>query len=238
LYGVINGIDYDIFNPAKDSYIYENYDIDSIEKKYVNKEKLQEELSLPKNKNIMVVGMISRLVEQKGVDIIAAAMEDMMDLNIQFVLLGTGDEKYEEIFKSFKEKYKEKASINIKFDPVLAQRIYAGCDLFLMPSKYEPCGLGQLISMRYGTVPLVRKTGGLADTVKDFKIKTKKGTGFVFSKYDPYEFLLTLKRAINVYKDRKTWIKLVKNVMKEDFSWNKSAKEYVRLYNKVLEKIK
>ncbi|MFQ5456415.1 MAG: glycogen synthase GlgA [Nitrospirota bacterium] len=230
-FGIINGIDYKDWNPLTDRYIKENYSSDKMSGKSVNKAELQKEFKLPV-KNVPLVGMVGRLTEQKGIDIIAGMIDSLMKLDVQFVLLGTGEEKYHNIFREVGERYKDKAGIRIGFDNGLAHRIYAGSDIFLMPSKYEPCGIGQLISFCYGTIPVARETGGLADTVKEFDSKKKKGNGFIFKEYFSGALLDALNRAIKTYKNKTQWKVLVQNAMKEDFSWKKSAKEYIKLYKK------
>jgi starch synthase len=236
LYGVLNGIDYDVWDPAKDKAIFENYSHSSIEKKYVNKVKLQRETGLKQDKDAPLIGIISRLADQKGFDLIAEILDDILKAGAQIIVLGTGEEKYHVLLKNLAEKYPESTSINLRFDAVLACKIYAGCDMFLMPSRYEPCGLGQLISFKYGTVPIVRETGGLKDTVSQFDKKTQKGNGFVFKKYDSKEFLSAIKKALGVYSDKKVWTRLMKKIMKYDFSWDESANHYVDLYKKAAAK--
>ncbi|SHH33211.1 glycogen synthase [Thermosipho atlanticus] len=230
LYGILNGIDYEEYNPETDSRIYVNYSLREIEKKYENKQKLQEELGLPQG-DLPVLGIITRLVDQKGLDILADVLRYILLMDVQFVLLGTGDKKYEEMFKKLEKEFPEKVSANITFDINLAQKIYAGSDMFLMPSRYEPCGLGQMYSLRYGTIPVVRYTGGLADTVKEYDEKTFKGNGFGFKEYSSAYLLKAIARAVDFYKNKKVhWRKLVENAMKTDLSWERSAKEYLKLY--------
>ena len=236
VYGILNGIDYTIWNPQTDKLLPVNYNEDTLEQKENIKKNLLESVGLKYIENIPLVGLISRIDDQKGLDFIAAIIDEMMRLNLQFVLLGTGDEKYHNLFNQIKAKYPEKISVNIKFDNKLAHLIYAGSDIFLMPSRFEPCGLGQMIALKYGTVPLVRETGGLADTVSQYNFKTKQGNGFVFSGYDPYALLYNLKIAIDTYKNKTTWRKIQLNGMKADFSWDESAKEYVEIYKKAVEK--
>ena len=236
LYGVVNGISYHEFDPYTDSRIFKNYDVKTISGKKDNKIELQKEMGLPIN-NFPVIGLISRLVNQKGLDLIEDAIEEIMKKDMQFILLGAGDEYYESFFKNLKSKYPEKFSAYIGFNTELAQRIYAGSDFFLMPSKFEPCGLGQLISLRYGTIPIVCATGGLADTIKDFDPMSKEGNGFSFQKYSSKELIKTITRAIDFYKnDPKDWLKLVIKAMKEDFSWDRSAEKYIEIYHKAIEK--
>ncbi|HRZ67596.1 MAG TPA: glycosyltransferase, partial [Candidatus Omnitrophota bacterium] len=179
-----------------------------------------------------LIGVISRLADQKGLDLIAQMINQMLDLDVQFILLGTGEEKYHRLFEDISRRIPHKASINLKFDEALAKKIYAGCDMFLMPSRYEPCGLGQIISLRYGTIPVVRNTGGLADTIKEFDASTGSGNGFLFGNYDAWELFDAVKRAISIYKQKKLWAKLVSNAKRCDFSWDKSAKKYLELYGK------
>jgi starch synthase len=236
LYGVINGIDYRHWDPQADEKIFKKYSSSKLKDKYFNKQKLQEEVKLDAGFKGPFIGIISRLADQKGLDLIAAVIDDILEMDLQFILLGTGDEAYHELFDKIAGKYPEKTSINLRFDAVLAQRIYAGCDMFLMPSRYEPCGLGQIISFKYGTIPIVRKTGGLADTVIDFDSDKEKGNGFVFEEYDPGVFLKAVKRAVSAYQDKKEWEKLAQKVMKLDFSWDQSAKEYIKIYKLALEK--
>lgn len=240
LYGILNGIDTDFFNPAADRLIKQKYSTKSLDKKINNKLALQKMLGWLPNKQIAVVGIVSRLVWQKGFDLIT---EEFAKLNCQFVILGTGQKKYEEQFKKLAKKYPDKFSANITFDVKLAQQIYAGSDIFLMPSLFEPCGLGQMIAMCYGSVPIVNHTGGLADTVIDFKYYAgqlkfhflTKSTGFVFKKFTSDSLLSALKRALGIYYTQpKKWRKLQINGMKQDFSWNNPAKEYLRLYKKLV----
>ncbi|QTA37871.1 glycogen synthase [Thermosipho ferrireducens] len=237
LYGILNGIDYEEYNPATDDRIYVNYSIDDIEKKYENKKKLQEEMGLPV-KDVPVIGMINRLVDQKGLDILADIFRYITLFNVQFVLLGTGDEKYEKLFEDIAKEFPEKVSANIKFDVTLAQKIYAASDMFLMPSRYEPCGLGQMYSLRYGTIPVVRYTGGLADTVMEYDESTMKGNGFGFKEYDSAHLLRAIARSVDIYFNKKQhWRKLIKNAMTTDLSWERSAKEYIKLYTRAKNKI-
>jgi starch synthase len=201
------------------------------------KKHLQKKNHLPVNKDIPLIGMISRLAAQKGFDLISQIADDLFAMDIQFVLLGTGEPHYERIVKDIGGKYPEKAGINVMFNNQIAHEIEAGADMFLMPSLYEPCGLNQLYSMKYGTVPIVRKTGGLADSVIDATpdaIAQGTGTGFVFEKYDAATLLLTIKRAVEIYtKHKKTWKKLQENGMVQDYSWTASAKRYEGLYKRM-----
>ncbi len=234
VYGILNGVDYSIWSPENDKFIPVPYNIQTIESKYENKKALLKYFGLTYDENIPVVAQISRLAEQKGFDLIEEIIDEMMKLDIQYIVLGTGDPKYEEMLEKVKKKYPKKVGIHIGFSEELAHLIEAGADIFLMPSRYEPCGLNQMYSLRYGTVPIVRKTGGLADTVEEFNPKTGRGTGFLFEKYSGGDLLKALKKALSVYKNKKAWIKLMKNGMTKDFSWNASAKKYIELYEKVL----
>lgn len=234
LYGIANGIDYDEFNPRNDKTIYKTYDKNDIEGKYENKVKLQKDLGLRQDKDIPVVSIISRLVEQKGIDLFPPIIDELMNEDLQFIVLGTGDYQYEDLFRYVENKYPDKMRAKMTYDANLAQKIYAGSDMFLMPSRFEPCGLGQLISMRYGTVPVVKETGGLKDTVIPYNEYEDKGYGFTFSDYNAHDMLHTIKRALSFYYDKKVWRKLVKRVMEKDFSWEKSADKYIDLYKKIV----
>ena len=234
----MNGLDYDEFNPSKDEKIYVNYDVNSLDKKRENKYRLQKELGLSMG-DIPLIGIITRLASQKGLDLIAAIIDQIIGLGIQFVLLGTGEDYYEKLFADVKMRYPQQTSINLGFDAVLAQKIYAGSDIFLMPSRFEPCGLGQLISLRYGTIPVVRRTGGLEDTIKNYDPETGYGNGFDFVEYVPDSLLEALNRAVTLYRTNpKAWRKLVRSAMNMDFSWNRSAIKYLELYEKAINKHK
>lgn len=234
IYGIVNGIDYQENNPATDTRIFKNYDESSINDKYENKRMLQQSLGLPQKMEIPIIGIVSRLVDQKGFDLIDCVFEELLHMDVQLVVLGTGDKKYEEMFRNAASRYPEKVSANLKYDGVLAQRIYAGSDMFLMPSLYEPCGLSQLYSLRYGTVPIVRETGGLNDTIEPFNEHTGEGTGFTFANYNAHDMLDAVRRAVGFYQQKDTWEAIIGNGMRQDFSWSKSAKEYVDLYGKVM----
>jgi len=238
LYGILNGLDYDEFNPSKDERIHVKYDVNSLDKKRENKYRLQKELGLSMG-DVPLVGIITRQTTQKGLDLIAAVIDQIIGLGVQFVLLGTGDDYYERLFAEVKMRYPQQTSINLGFDAVLAQKIYAGSDIFLMPSRFEPCGLGQLISLRYGTIPVVRRTGGLEDTIKNYDPETGYGNGFDFVEYRPEGLLEALKRAVTLYRTNpKAWNKLVRSAMNMDFSWNRSAIKYLELYEKAINKHK
>lgn len=232
LVGIVNGIDPEEWNPEKDSELPARFSSRDLGGKSVNKQALQKDNHLSSDSRVPLLGIITRLADQKGLDILAPAMERMMKRGIQLVLLGTGEEKYHQLFRELAKKYPDQLAVHLLFDAKMAKRIYAGSDIFLMPSRYEPCGLGQLISLRYGTVPLVRETGGLADTVADFDPVSGKGNGFVFKTYTPEAFLGALDRTIRAFRDQKLWLKLVRNGMKCDFSWRASAEQYVELYQR------
>jgi starch synthase len=237
VYGIINGIDYDVWNPATDANIPKRYSVATLSLKIQNKLELQRQNNLPQKKETPVIGMITRLADQKGLDILASTIEEIMCEHCQLVILGTGDPKYHELLQKLKQKYSDHIGVNLKFDAILAELIYAGSDMFLMPSRYEPCGLGQLISFKYGTIPIVRKTGGLADTVHNFHPKTGEGEGFVFEEYSSKALLDAIKRAIETYHKKTLWKPLQEKVMELDYSWDASAKKYISLYMKALAKV-
>lgn len=238
LYGIINGIDYCDFDPATDSCIMRNYDHQSVELKRDNKDNLQKTMKLP-IRNIPLLGLVSRLVDQKGLDLLEDIFDQLIKEDIQFVVLGSGDPHYEDFFKQMAARYPDKVAIYVGFNAPLAQQIYAGSDMFLMPSKFEPCGLGQLISLRYGTIPIVRATGGLADTVSNYDVTTKEGNGFVFREYKSSELFDAIQRALFVYREKTDlWSGLVKEAMSSDFSWSSAAKDYIKLYNTAIKKEK
>jgi len=236
LYGILNGIDYEEFNPETDLYIYKNYNIETIDLKRENKYALQKETGLPVG-DTPLIGIVTRLVEQKGLDLIGNIFGEIMDTGIQFILLGSGADSYQKLFAEFKIKYPQQAAINLGFNPELAKKIYAGVDMFLMPSRFEPCGLAQLISLRYGTIPIVRATGGLVDTVQDYDEKKGEGNGFSFKVYEPKALLEAIKRALTIYLEKpEQWRRLMVNGMKADYSWERSAGQYAQLYDKAIHK--
>jgi starch synthase len=238
LYGILNGLDYDEFNPATDQRIFSRFTIDSLEKKKENKYQLQKELGLSVG-DLPMVSVITRLVSQKGLDLISAVVNEIMALGVQLVLLGTGEPYYEKLFAEVKVRYPSQTSMNLGFDPVLAQKIYAASDIFLMPSRFEPCGLGQLISLRYGTIPVVRRTGGLWDTITNYDPGTGNGNGFAFEEYLPEKLLKSLQSAVGLYRNNpEAWNKLMRVAMTMDFSWNQSAAKYLELYEKAVNKRK
>ena len=231
LEGILNGIDYDLNNPATDPNIFVNYDSKSIDKKVENKLKLQEILGLEVNPDIPLVGIVSRLTSQKGFDLINYMMPEMMRENLQMVVLGTGEHQYQSMFNYYDANFGNKLSARITFDSALAQQIYAASDIFLMPSLFEPCGIGQMLAMRYGAIPIVRETGGLRDTVTPYNQYTGEGNGFSFANYNAHEMFFTLQNAIRLYQDKNIWNNLVKNAMETDNSWKKSAQDYIRIFS-------
>ena len=241
LYGIVNGIDYAQYNPATDKNLFVNYDSSdkfvSYERKGENKIKLQEILNLPQNRKTPMVSMVTRLVAAKGLDLVVRMMDELLQHeDFQFVLLGTGDKVYEDWFKGLAWRFPNKVSANILFNYQLAQRIYAASDIFLMPSNYEPCGIGQLIAMRYGAVPVVRETGGRKDTVQQYDKYAKSGNGFVFSNYNAHEMMYSLKRALSTYGSFEVWMQIEHNAMNSDYSWKESAREYKELYEQLMNK--
>ncbi len=234
LVGILNGVDYRTWSPKKDNLIPYNYFRDNLSGKKRNKLELLHRCHFPLRTEQPLFGMISRLDVQKGFDLIEEIIDDIFTLDLQLVLLGTGDERFHDLFRKVEEKYPNKFRAFLTFDNNLAHLIEAASDIFLMPSRFEPCGLNQLYSLKYGSVPLVRETGGLADTVIDFDEENKTGTGFTFENYNSSELLDTIKRAIRVFAKRRTWYKIMKQGMDQDFSWNRSAAAYVELYRKAL----
>jgi len=232
LQGIVNGIDYDEYNPETDIDIYKNFNQKNFRKEKVkNKIKLQKELGLLEDGKKFMIGIVSRLTDQKGFDLIEYVMDELCQEDLQIVILGTGEERYENLFRHFAWKYGDKVSANIYYSEAMSHKIYASCDAFLMPSLFEPCGLSQLMSLRYGTVPIVRETGGLKDTVEPYNVHGNSGTGFSFTNYNAHEMLFTVKHAHDVYCNRKReWNKIVDRGMLSDFSWHHSANRYAKLY--------
>ena len=232
LRGIVNGIDYDIWNTSTDSRLYANYDITNVlEKKRENKRKLQEELGLVQDDHKFVIGLISRLTDQKGLDLVNTILRQVMDEHTQFVVLGTGDDVYENSFRYYENAYKGNVCSNIMYDETRAHRIYAGADALLVPSQFEPCGLTQLIAMHYGTIPIVRETGGLKDTVEPYNMFTNTGNGFTFDRYDAGLLLDAINRAKTLFfTNRWCWDEMVQRDMDKNFSWENSAKQYKELY--------
>ena len=236
LFGILNGLDYEIYHPGKDPYISAWFSTeDVVSKKRCNKEKLQEISGLPKEPDTFLIGMVSRMSDQKGFDLVAYILDEFLSTeNVQFVVLGTGEERYENMFRYFADKYPDKMSAYIGYSEDRAHLIYAGADAFLMPSLFEPCGLSQLISLRYGTVPIVRETGGLKDTVEPYNKFTQEGWGFSFTNYNAHEMAGVMQMAKELYETEKShWQDLILRGMKQNFSWKSSVKEYERLYESI-----
>lgn len=234
LQGIVNGIDYEIYNPATDKLLVKNYTDKTFEKKVENKCALQEELGLPVDRDRFMIGIISRLTDQKGLDLINCVMEELLDDFTQFVVLGTGDVKYENMFRQYHDIHPDRVSANIFYSDDLSHKLYAAADAMLMPSLFEPCGLTQLISLRYGTIPIVRETGGLKDTVIPFNEIDDTGTGFSFANYNAHEMLNIVNYAKHIYYDcQDQWDDMAVRGMQADFSWAHSALRYQELYNSV-----
>lgn len=233
LRGIVNGIDYVEFNPETDQFIEHPYNAVNFRKEKIkNKRALQAELGLEQDDKKFMIGIVSRLTDQKGFDLIAFIMDQLCQSNMQLVVLGTGEERYENMFRHFDWKYHDKVSANIYYSDALSHKIYAACDAFLMPSLFEPCGLSQLMSLRYGTVPIVRETGGLKDTVEPYNEFESTGTGFSFTNYSSDELLTTIYYAERIFYDKKReWNKIVDRAMAADFSWNVSAGKYQEMYD-------
>jgi len=236
LVGILNGIDVNIWNPETDADIAANYGRETLSRKVENKKALCKRVGIPFRENIPLLGTISRLTDQKGFDLFAEIRDEFSSLPLQFVLLGTGDEKYETLFREMARLNPERFHVVIGFDNKLAHQIEAGVDCYLMPSRYEPAGLNQMMSMRYGTVPLVRATGGLADTVIDIDAEPERGNGFTFDEYDAALFLRTIRRALKTYADKPRWRAMQQRGMARDFSWRASAQKYVELYEQALQR--
>ena len=236
LRGILNGIDTESYNPATDEKLFANYDASDFSKKRDNKFQLQMIMNLTPMDDMPVIGIITRLVSHKGIDLIVSAMNEFVELPVQFVILGSGDRGYELALESFAERFPDKIALKIGFNNEFARRIYAGADMFLMPSKFEPCGISQMIAARYGTVPLVRETGGLKDSVVRYEADGEKGTGFTFTEYKSEKVVELVKNAVEVYKDTQKWNRLVKRVIECDFSWKNSTLEYLKIYAELLEK--
>lgn len=235
LEGIINGIDYEEYNPETDTLIDKNYSVFNFRKdKIKNKRALQQELGLEKNDKVFMIGIVSRLTDQKGFDLIDYCIEEICAEDVQLVILGTGEEKYENLFRHYQWKYPERVSANIYYSNEKAHKVYAACDAFLMPSLFEPCGLSQLISLRYGTVPIVRETGGLKDTVLPYNEYEGTGTGFSFQNYNAHEMLSIINYAKKTFITKKReWNKIIERGMGKDYSWKNSAKKYESLYNRL-----
>lgn len=234
LYGIVNGIDYDVYNAKTDPNIPVHYDMRSLKRKHEIKMHLQIKYGLPVDPDIPMLGIVSRLVDMKGLDLVERILEELLSLNVQLVVLGTGEDQYESLFKTFQYRHPNKLAARIYFDQYESHAIYAGSDMFLMPSLFEPCGLGQLIALRYGSIPIVRQIGGLKDTVIPFNKYTGEGNGFGFVNYNAHELLFTIKDALSLYEDKNTWQSLMKHAMKSDHSWKSSSEEYLAVYRQIL----
>ncbi|WFD11878.1 glycogen synthase GlgA [Tepidibacter hydrothermalis] len=234
LYGIINGVDYNIYDPSKDDDIFVKYNVNCLQNKMENKVNLQKLLNLPVNKKAPLIAIVSRLTYTKGIELLIPILENLLSKDIQMVILGMGDPKIESKIKDFAYKYPEKLSANILFNEVLAHKIYAASDIFLMPSLREPCGLSQLIALKYGSIPIVRKTGGLKDTINSYNKSTGEGNGFRFTDCNGDNILNIIDRALKCYKDKRTWKKITINAMKANYSWENSTKEYKKLYESLV----
>lgn len=233
-FGIINGIDYKEYNPKTDPGLEANYDENALEMKNINKKKLQEDFELEVDEDIPLIAMATRITEQKGFDLILEIINALMRLDMQLILIGSADPYYKKIFKKLSKKNPKKVAAHLKFEAKRITRVYAGSDMFLMPSRFEPCGLGQMISLRYGSIPIVRETGGLSDTIVNYNPQTKKGNGFTFKTYNSKDLLVAIVRALETYKYKNDWKHLVKNGMQKSFSWEIPAKKYIILYKKAI----
>lgn len=234
--GILNGLDQDVYNPETDTNLVEQYSIlDGRAGKRANKDALRQTLGLPIRRDIPMFAIVSRLVEDKGMDLITYIMDELVEDDVQLVIVGTGDHQYEEAFQQLAGRHPSKVSANILFDERLAHQVYAGADIFLMPSRYEPCGLSQLIALRYGTIPVVRETGGLKDTVIPYDKYTNTGNGLTFPNYNAHELLFTAKKALSYYEDSALWSNIVRKAMACDYSWKKSAQAYLDLYQQAID---
>ncbi len=228
--GIINGIDYDLYNPETDAILAKNFTAKAYSGKRECKADLQRLVGLPVSPNTPIVAMVSRLAKHKGFDLVQRVIEEYLEDDVQFILLGTGEREYEVYFSELARRYPAKVSTQLQFNRELSKKIYAGADIFLMPSQSEPCGLSQMIASRYGTVPIVRETGGLYDTIKPYNEYTNEGNGFTFTNYNAHDMLHTLRYATSVYRDKKRWTSLMRRAMKVDFTWAASAEKYMQLY--------
>jgi starch synthase len=234
LYGILNGIDYEEWNPETDPQIVAHYSADDFRGKELCKTELLKTVGLPERKGrTPLIGIVSRLAGQKGFDLIGEAIEQIVSLDLQMAVLGIGQRKYHKLFEDISSRYPDKVAVKLGFDNRLAHQIEAGADMFLMPSRYEPCGLNQLYSLRYGTAPIVRATGGLADTITDFDGRGDRGTGFVFKKYSAAEMMAAIERALAAFQDAGRWRRLVERGMRQRWSWEDSARKYLQLYERI-----
>lgn len=236
LRGIVNGIDYQNFNPEKDKYIYNNYSKKTFKEKIQNKLKFQKELGLEINEEIPIIGMVTRLTDQKGINLVLEVAEQIINMGTQLIILGTGDKYYEDRLKELEYRRHDRFRGLIMFSNEMSSKVYAASDIYLMPSKSEPCGLSQLIAMRYGTIPVVNRVGGLRDTVEPFNIELKTGSGFTFESFNAYDMLYAVRRALDVYYYEKTlWNKVIKNAMSYNSKWKNSAQQYLEMYNEVVD---
>ncbi|MFA5070280.1 MAG: glycogen/starch synthase [Patescibacteria group bacterium] len=238
VFGIINGIDYNVYNPLFDPYIRHKYDWNSLDKKKKNKLLLQKEMKLKVDPDIPLIGLVHRLTEQKGFDLILRLMDFLLKMDIQFIVVGSGQKEYINSFRKLNRKFPRKIAISSPFTDKMAARVYAGSDMFLMPSRYEPCGISQMISLRYGSIPIVHETGGLSDTITDFDPRKERGNGFVFSRFIKEDFLAAIIRALVNYKYRKTWEHLTWQAMRLSYSWEIPAKKYLALYYLAIKKLR
>lgn len=234
LHGILNGIDIEACNPAADPHLASHYALETLQRRAPNKAALQQAVGLPVQPDTPLLGMVTRLAEHKGLDLLLASLPHTLDRGAQLVVLGIGEPRYEEALREMALAHPDQVAAAIRFDNPLASQIYAGSDIFLMPSRHEPCGLGQLIAMRYGSVPVVRATGGLADTVEDVDSSTDTGVGFVFHRYDPIDFFGAVARALQLYRIPDVWTRIIQRGMSRDSSWDTSATAYERLYAEAL----
>ncbi len=230
LFGVVNGVDYHVYNPLTDPGLVSHYDANNLGLKTQNKLFLQHEAGLPEDPKIPLIGMVTRITEQKGFDLLAEIGDRIMRMDVQLVVRGDGDKKYESVIRKLKRHYPKKVGAYLEFNTEKATQVYAGSDIFLVPSRFEPCGLGQLISLRYGTIPVVHSIGGLADTITDYNPRTGKGNGFTFKRYDAFDFLVAIARAVENHRHREAWLQLMRQAMEQSFSWKIPAQKYVKLY--------
>ena len=233
--GIVNGIDMEVYNPKSDRYIEQNFTVDSLDKRIINKSTLQQELGLSVDNNALLMGVVSRLVEQKGIELILQILDRFMSYtNAQLVVLGTGDRDYETQLWQMSARFRGRMSVQLLYSDPIARRIYSGCDVFLMPSKFEPCGISQMMAMRYGCVPIVRRTGGLVDTVSHHNPIDNSGTGYCFDRYEPLDLYTSMVRAWEGFHYKDKWQELQQRGMSQDFSWLKSALEYIKMYKEII----
>ena len=232
--GILNGVDYSLWNPESDSHIAKRYNAANLTAKQSCKKALQRSLGLPQNASVPLLGMISRLTSQKGLDLIEKILDPLMECDVQLAILGSGEPRYEDLFAGAAARYPQKVAARFGFDDSLAHQIEAGADFFLMPSLYEPCGLNQMFSLKYGTIPVVRAVGGLKDSVENYDAKTGSGTGFIFDPYEPEALLGAIDRGLQAYRNKRAWTALRRRAMNMDFSWDRSAEAYCTLYDQLL----